>query len=77
MNRTIGLAQAHFLDQMLGYGFSWQDAPQRHFRDTLLLQITGSDDTFWLPECMLHFWISRPALAARRFDQTTTTLECD
>ncbi len=71
------IGSSPLLDQMLGYGFSWQDAPQRHFRDTLLLQITGSDDTFWLPECMLHFWISRPALAARRFDQTTTTLECD
>ncbi|MEZ5957142.1 MAG: DUF1963 domain-containing protein [Hyphomonadaceae bacterium] len=71
------ISSGPLLDQMLGYGFSWQSAPQEHFNDTLLLQITGSDDTFWLPECMLHFWISRRALAERRFDYTTATLECD
>ena len=65
-------------DQMLGYGWSDQSAPMDHvLRDVLLLQIQGNQDVFWLPECTLHFWIPRQALAAGRFDYTSTTLECD
>jgi hypothetical protein len=63
--------------QMLGHAFSWQDGPVAHFRDVLLLQVEGGADTPWLPECMLHFWISPEALAARRFDRVSHTLECD
>ncbi|MEQ1812681.1 MAG: DUF1963 domain-containing protein, partial [Terricaulis sp.] len=66
------------LDQMLGFGWSDQSAPMDHaIRDVLLLQIEGGDNVFWLPECVLHFWIPRQALAVRRFDYTSTTLECD
>jgi hypothetical protein len=71
----IGRGPPH--DQMLGYGWSDQSAPVEHALDVLLLQIEGGDNIFWLPECMLHFWIPRQALAARRFDYTSATLECD
>ncbi|MES1203355.1 MAG: DUF1963 domain-containing protein [Pseudomonadota bacterium] len=63
--------------QMLGFGESYQDAPTIHRQDVLLLQIEGGMDIFWLPECMLHFWITRSDLATRAFDKVSATLECD
>lgn len=73
------LGNAPPLHQLLGYGFSWQSAPADHAADVLLLQINGWPDLFWLTEsgCTVGFWISRPALSARRFDLVSPTLECD
>lgn len=66
-------------DQMLGYGYSEQDAPNEHRDDVLLLQLGGSADRFWNENSaeVLHLWISPRDLAARRFDRVTPTLESD
>lgn len=66
-------------DQMLGYGYSEQDAPNDHRDDVLLLQLGGGADRFWNENGaeMLHLWISPRDLAARRFDRVTPTLESD
>lgn len=66
--------------QIGGYGNSWQDAPEEHRAEVLLLQIHG-DETFlgWHANsgCVLHFWIARDALAALDFSAVEATFECD
>lgn len=67
------------IPQILGYGSSPQGAAEEHREDVLLLQLQG-DAAFleWHtnPGCMLHFWLSRDALATLDFSKAVATLEC-
>jgi len=68
------------INQILGYGSSWQGAPVEYRDDVLLLQIQGDNAFFnWHANCgcVLHFWISRDALAKFDFSEVEATLECD
>jgi uncharacterized protein YwqG len=68
------------IHQILGFGSSWQSAPDDHRDDILLLQIQGDDAFFnWHANCgcVLHFWIGRDALSKLDFSQVEATLECD
>jgi hypothetical protein len=66
--------------QIGGYGSSWQDAPEEHRDDVLLLQIQGEDAFLGWHEnsgCVLHFWIGGGDLEAVDFSTVEATLECD
>ncbi len=54
-----------------------QDAPETYRDHVLLLQISANACIPWLDQAIMHFWITRSDLAARRFDRVVATLEGD